>query len=385
MNAESGRKALVWNIYELTNEMVGTPGPLEEFLLISLTTGALEQIPKNMDERRWLNNLDITFSYYIGDENQDEIANRLGISRQRVSAIVGRTIRQMWNRSSTDTQERYPLDEVTENLRRDLALYRYTQLSKVVNNGLIDGRSMHLMLADLGMDRQEYDRQRYLAKEKGVDLPSPTADIRLEPRLLATRIMESTESEDLLTLFEQVSLRFLTEHTKGEDPLLTKLSSLAPEGVKSIKGKNAQIVIAQLQAAGIATGIHEVEVAESKIQRYYFVKTVHAEEVRAIIGSLVEDGSISPAIERIAGPQVEQLPSTYQLQDRGIYSSLKPLLKGLSIKVGGRWTMYRIVDLFDDTCPITVFRVANGYVFRKEDELALVKYLKDRAGQLGIK
>lgn len=120
----------------------------------------------------------------------------------------------------------------------------------------------------------------------------------------------------------------------------------------------------------------------------YFIARKHIPRLLEILKKLQEEDDkmkklLQPTVEHVFGPVPQVIPRQHQIVSRGQRETNFTALRDIMVDIG-LFNVRGYGKLFDDTCPVTVYRYRGSYYCNKADVEVMASYLRQRAVTLEI-
>lgn len=374
------------NVERLREKSAIADHPTRDFLLEAVSLGVHSDTPKYLTPERWAGNLFLTARWCLGEQNNEELGARYGISRQAVHQRVSKTVAHLWRMSSPDVRERYPLEALS--VSKDYAGLRVTHLRDEIHELQESGMEADAVLESLEMDAATLSRRRSYARKRGIEIPTLFIKSKYESAALARSIRQSDDPEELQKIFDrEVSYYFYQRDRKLESPVLMSIKEVAGRLFQS--NRDVGLVAQVLKERGVPVGVVEWQVKsgvqQGNTQRYFFIPRHFLEEAQSVLD---KDDRLNPfresPVEQLAGPGRSELPRIADLK-MGEFRSVGLLCESLGLTVRRRGAQFQLYELLGEDCPVPVYVYTKGgnYYYPSDQEEELQLYLHKRARSLG--
>lgn len=332
--------------------------------------------------------LDMAYLYYSTPASLDQIGKDFGVSRQVAHYTIRKAMRDLWKHASPQTQAEFPIEEII--LRKPLtkesnfarALVRknsYAQIAKLIEAGL----TIPEVMRKNNLTQEQISRRRRGLHNLGIDIPYKKRTPN-DMKRLGLDLEQASDPAELRKLFKEVSVKFLRDHSKGDNRLLWPLRTAASD-LYYRSGKSSLLVKA-LENADIPVGAVVKKFSRNGktiSQIYYFIHRSYLNRAREVFASDQQlEVFRSNPIQQICGPEspAPRLGEISKNKDR--FKSPYYLLKKLQIPVATSGRVLHLENLLGENCPVAVYRCRTNVYYDKSQESELAAYFIKRYREL---
>ncbi len=236
--------------------------------------------------------LDWTRQYLETDLSILDIAKAAGVSKQAVEEAVKRTILRLWNWSSPDLQDLFPLADL--GLKKPFTLNTFWKRSSAEGSKsqeiaflAIQGASAEEICRKLGATSLELGQARYVWRKYGIMVPyilRPTPNYSR----LGEEVSECADDERLRELMAGVSYRYYTSNVNRGRNLFISISEAARglgfnvmDAGKLAAEINKSVPVGIVYGAPIKNGREQ-----GRVHKIYFVRRLDFDRARAVVAGL---------------------------------------------------------------------------------------------------
>lgn len=259
-----------------------SPSPVYAFIQAAIDDGALARL--NSGTSAWNARRQAMWDrYFFTPDNMKGIGKDYGIKPQRVSQIIHRWTRLLWQNCSPDIRAQFPLPKIP--LRKPPSSFwqNYSEqhggLSVAVLDSFQKGTTPQIIAEQLGLTGRQIATARRTLKKHGVELPYNiiTPD---QNRQLALDLTNPATDEEMRRLLNLVRRKFYTSYVgKSLKPVTSILREC---GLHYTPQVGIAPFLEALKEAGIPFGTISYPVNSSRcpIHNYYFIASAHQERVK---------------------------------------------------------------------------------------------------------
>ncbi len=364
-----------------------------EFLRTAISDGAVSRLREKAREKtggqlaRLTRNLNITATYLGSPASLDEVAQIYEAdfsSRERCRQIIVKTLERIYTESSPHVQNQFPKEELNS-VRKPLN--SDTRFHKMIQRG---GRAKELYEllqqrvpveeiienGDFNIAKIGYYRiQLNLA---GVEVPR----IRKNQRQFIAELKKATDKDEIRELLAEVDESVYSSLRHRKDDVLIPLSRIVHVASREFHYladilREEDIPFAEIK--------HVVKSGPQKGESSYFlIHFQHKDLVSELLKENMEMDHLQKGrVEQLAGPECDQLPSFFEIQQKINLVGLYEILSSEGIRITGADSI-RVVDLLEDDCPVAVFRYKHKkknyslWAIYEKDKEAFLEYIRNK-------
>lgn len=357
---------------------------LQPFLKDAFKEGAHRIKPRKLSKDWWFRQIMIGVVYNDKGSSAtvEELADKYRVTRQDISVLNKSFLRNVWNNSSPELKERYPLEEILT-VRKPLSQRSREKISarqggvslrikEQVEKGVID---IDKISENIGISKKTIIHTRSTTlKDWGVDIPRKN----LSYKEILRQLEEENDDGKIQQLLDKLPLRVISDNIntkKGVSQFLA-LGNLIREGGFHPDRKNGEYIffVDSLKKASVPiTRKDEVKGNNTYIQTYYILLSKHKDRAMQV---LKEDQELQRFLKNpvslFCGPEDTQLPVTTKLAKKDGYEIVGKIFKELGVRVGLASNI-RYSDIFTPDCPVAIFLLGSKHCYpvAQEEELKL--------------
>jgi len=302
-------------------------------------TALAEGAHRNISER----NLDATLTYLLSppDTSLEDVGNIYDYTRERARQIRGKTMKYLWLNSLPETQSRFPLEELELNKPKT----QKTKENIIFSKDQVESRSSH---------------------QKNQDL--------------LRNLKNAKTDEEKQRILDQVPYSFYLENVKGDTPfLMTVKKAIVNAGYHIRRPQESSLFygVIKIEEIPMVNIPRKTKVGSKEIVlSYHAVLTEDYEERVKNAWRKREDLQkflISP-VQQVAGPEQQEIPSTYLIEQRSRFRTLGTLLLEFGAGLGRPSKRSRTLLLEKYDLPVPIFHAHKGYYYPVEKDAEVRSY-----------
>lgn len=250
-----------------------------------IAQGARLKKPKGVLSSHWRRNIRITKLYLFQQHlNHERIGKNYRITRERIRQIVKGTTVLVWDNSSPEIQNRHPKegfsfrkpDSLETSIRHSIG---HGGKTAIIRKELLAGYSLREIQKRHKFTGDQITNSRHILKMWGIELPhlnnQPSSP---QGKELVREIRKANDYETTQSLLDKVSKGFLYRESRGDDPLLVSLNTVAKEC--GIRTKSLDTFTLFLKSRKIAVGKTP---PHRETYPYYFIRIDDEPEVKKLL------------------------------------------------------------------------------------------------------
>lgn len=292
--AERAEQAPLWSATALlqkseilTDHRMEAFRKTQDFVKTAFLEGAHLRVPKLYNPKQWQRDIGILSECIREDRTDLDIALENGITKQAIFQIKMSTLQHLWENSSSQTQESFPLE--TLSLHKPLPIEKRRKMSEISGGvtsrvlGIVEQSNSPEELAERAQQEKIPNNRLGQAlnqlKSWGVDVSRVVS--KKEPFVDRVRKAETfRQKQDLL---DQVPASYYKIHNKGEHALFISIINVASSVGFNRDTRNFFKFLEALIEKEIPFGMAEEHVTlrgRKVIERYYFLLVQDAGSAR---------------------------------------------------------------------------------------------------------
>lgn len=356
-----------------------------EFLKRALLEGAHIRKPDGISEKDWIRMRNIIGIYFSTAADTTQIGRIYGVSREAIRQLKQKGIKLLWQNSSSEAQEQFPIDQILLGKKSGDYPDEYKLLvkggvgNKIVNL-LEEDRDIREIAEALNLTRQSTLPRLRLLKRLGTEIPK-FKDINTQNKELIAKLNDETLANDeIQALLNQARFGFCERNTLGANPLFSRVFKFLNEcGFRHIPLKERRRFIQLLKEVGLPMCSFSERVNSKKqkgVRNSYFMLARHRKWAERILQERPElERFKKSSVQQICGPEIE-LPSIWQLLSGKEFESPQNAVPEIRLN-------RRYKRLLTPDCPVTILKRGNDTYFSPKNQRAELRaYI---LGKLGMR
>lgn len=304
-----------------------------------------------------------------------EIGQAYGITSERVRQVIEKSTLQIWEFSSMEFKNKYPLRDLIDKGRAK-KLRGDTAKALTLN---LEGKNLLEIKKELGLTRTRTYQIIDNLEKRGVSIGKFE---KKKDKILDT-INNSTDDEEIQLLLNKIDRSMYTQIKKSHPNTLVTVKNLVQSLGFHPSNGHVNDFAASLKRSDIPIGEVNISSHDRKGGTYQFTTYKYSDRASEVLLNNPDfDKYKHNPVTLIYGPVNENVPNIWELRNSGRYTSIKKVLETLGIHFGGRNAPIIKEHFLTNECPVQVFNFKTANFVNTKDEAALTDFFKTRLMKL---